>query len=110
MRSILLRHLCPLAAILVLSAVPLTSQTDSGSCGNASLGTYRWFASGRITRANNCLGGSGFRCYAAENTAWSVEKTDPACNPGAGSCAVKIHATATIPGLRDMIQEEMSLS
>jgi len=75
-------------------------------CGNTSLGTYWWAASGQVTRANSCQGPTGFRCYPAENTGYTVEKISPSCDPSAGSCAVKIHATATIPGVRDMIVEE----
>jgi RHS repeat-associated protein len=109
MRSmILLRRLCPVAAILMVSAVPAAPQTSgSGDCGDTTLlGTYRWFASVRNERANNCLGLTGSRCYAAENMAWSVEKTNPACDPKAGSCSVKIHATVTIPGLQAMVFED----
>jgi hypothetical protein len=35
-----------------------------------------------------------------------VEKISPACDPSAGLCAVKIHVTATLPGVRDMINED----
>jgi len=76
------------------------------SCGTTSLGTYWWAASGQVTRANSCLVPTGFRCYPAENTGYTVEKISPSCDPSAGSCAVKIHATATIPGVRDMIIED----
>ncbi|HWM94596.1 MAG TPA: RHS repeat-associated core domain-containing protein, partial [Thermoanaerobaculia bacterium] len=79
------------------------------NCGTTAFGDYYWSASGQITKANNCFGFSGFRCHPAENLGWSVEKTVPACNPNSASCGVKIHATATIPGLRDMIIEEGSL-
>ncbi|HWM92937.1 MAG TPA: RHS repeat-associated core domain-containing protein, partial [Thermoanaerobaculia bacterium] len=79
------------------------------NCGTTAFGDYYWSASGQITKANNCFGFSGFRCHPAENLGWSVEKTVPACDPNSASCGVKIHATATIPGLRDMIIEEGSL-
>lgn len=105
MRSIF-RRLCLLAAVLALFVVPSSAQSGSGDCGNTSLGTYRWFASGQNARANNCFGLSGSRCYAAQNMAWSVEKTNPACDPKVGSCSVKIHATVTIPGLQAMVLED----
>lgn len=96
-----LLHLAGLG-VLALSALPLEAQ-GVRTCGFTSLGTYQWVASGQVTRAKNCL--SSFRCYPAENTGYSVEKTTPSCNPGAGSCGVRIHAIATIPGLRDMIDQ-----
>ena len=58
------------------------------TCGTTALGTYRWTASGQVTKPNNCFGASGFRCHPVENAAWFVEKTNPACDPTAGSCAV----------------------
>ena len=89
-------------------------------CGTTSLGTYRWVASGQtlctdgmgamVVCPNNCLGSTGFRCYPVEGQGSSVERIIPTCDPTAGSCAVKIHATATIKGLRDMINEEGSLA
>ena len=91
--------------LLALASLPLSAQ-GVRDCGDTSLGVYHWVASGQITRANNCQGFTGFRCHPAENTAWSLEKTNPACDPVAGSCGVKIHATATIPGLKDMITED----
>jgi YD repeat-containing protein len=72
-------------------------------CGTTSLGTYRWLASGQVTKTTNCPAVFQGRCYTAESTAWSVEKTSASCDPVAGSCGVKVHVTATLPGLRDMI-------
>src|SRR5262249_8382686 len=57
-------------------------------------------------RVNNCLGSTGFRCYPVQNQGSSVEMTSSGCDPSAGSCGVRIHATATIPGLADMISED----
>ncbi|HWM89764.1 MAG TPA: RHS repeat-associated core domain-containing protein [Thermoanaerobaculia bacterium] len=102
-----MRKLFSVAAVLAVFTCPAAAQVRT--CGTTSLGTYHWIASGQLARTNNCQGTSGFRCYAAENTAWFVEKTSPACNPNSGSCAVRIHATATIPGLKAMITEEGSL-
>ena len=85
-------------------------------CGTTTLGTYHWVASGQVLCTdsmgamvvcpNNCLGTTGFRCYPVQGQGSSVEKIIPACDPTVGSCAVKIHATATIKGLRDMIDED----
>jgi hypothetical protein len=91
--------------LLALASLPLFAQ-GVRDCGETSMGAYHWVADGQVTRTNNCQGLSGSRCYAAENTEWSLEKTNPACDPIAGSCGVKIHATATIPGLRDMVLED----
>lgn len=88
-----------LTALAVSWAVPAAAQN---LCGFTSLGTYEWVASGQVTKPSNC-NDDEFRCYPAEQTGWSVTKNNPSCNPTAGSCQVKIHATATIPGLRDMI-------
>ena len=107
------RRLADLAvACVVLSFLVWTEpvQAQIFSCGTTSLGTYRWQASGQLTRANTCQGFRGFRCHPVENPSWSVDKTDPACEPEAGSCVVEIHARATIPGLKDMIMEEGSPS
>ncbi|HWM93497.1 MAG TPA: RHS repeat-associated core domain-containing protein [Thermoanaerobaculia bacterium] len=95
--------------ILALGLWIAPAAEAQNNCGTTALGDYYWSASGQVTKSNNCLGGSGFRCHAAETLGWSVEKTNPACNPNTGSCGVKIHATATVPGLRDMIIEEGSL-
>ena len=103
------RRLAVLAvACVVLSFLVWTDpvQAQIYSCGTTSLGTYGWQASGQLTRSNNCQGFRGFRCYPVENPSWSVDKTDPACDPEAGSCVVEIHARATVPGLKDMIVEE----
>jgi RHS repeat-associated protein len=88
--------------VLALFSLPLAAQ-GVRTCGDTSLGNYQWVASGQVARSNNCQG--GFRCYPAANTSYSVEKTNPSCNPSIGSCGVRIHATATIPGLRDMINQ-----
>ncbi|HKH46619.1 MAG TPA: hypothetical protein VKM72_18310, partial [Thermoanaerobaculia bacterium] len=94
----------PLGALLAL-CLPSSAAAQS-SCGSTSLGAYSWAASGQVTKSNNCQGTTGFRCWPVENKAWYLEKTSPSCDPVAGSCGVKIHATATIPGLRDMINED----
>src|SRR3954470_11198096 len=94
-----------LAILIALTSLSATAQ-GVRDCGDTILGTYRWVASGQNTRANNCQGSTGFRCYPVQSQGSSVEKLDPLCNPSAGSCSVKIHATATIPGLRDMIDED----
>jgi YD repeat-containing protein len=91
--------------LLALASLPLSAQ-GVRDCGDTSLGSYHWLADGQVTRANNCQGSNGFRCHPAENPAWSLEKTNPSCDPLAGTCGVKIHATATIPGLRDMVVED----
>lgn len=97
-----------LLSLLVLASAPITAQ-GIRDCGGTALGTYRWVASGQLTRANNCQCSfgcaTGFRCYPVQSQGSSVEKTNPACNPTAGSCAVRIHATATIPGLADMVAQ-----
>jgi RHS repeat-associated protein len=95
----------PLAACLA-AFLGLASSAGANVCGTTSLGTYNWVASGRLTRSNNCFGGSGFRCYPAQDTSWSLEQTSPGCDPTVGSCGVNIHAYATIPGLRDMVVED----
>lgn len=94
-----------ISGLLTLLAVPVLAQ-GVRDCGTTSLGAYHWVASGQETRTNNCLGATGFRCYPVEGQDWSIEKINPSCDPTAGGCAVKIHATATIPGLRDMINED----
>ncbi len=95
--------------LLVLFSLGATAQ-GVRDCGNTALGSYRWVASGQNTRANNCQGSTGFRCYPVQTQGSSLEKLNPACDASAGSCAVKIHATATILGLRDMINEDGLLS
>src|SRR5918996_1358211 len=93
--------LCGLAAFL------LTAEAEAQNwCGQTSLGNYYWTASGQITQPNNCLGATGSRCYAVETSGFYLEKVSPSCDPSAGPCGVKIHATATIPGLRDMVLED----
>lgn len=69
-----MRSIGSACGLLVLASLPLAAQ-GVRDCGNTSLGGYRWVASGQVTKSNNCLGGNGSRCYPAENTAWSVEKT-----------------------------------
>ncbi|HEV8580240.1 MAG TPA: RHS repeat-associated core domain-containing protein [Thermoanaerobaculia bacterium] len=93
------------SVLLALFSLSLTAQ-GVRDCGTTSVGTYRWVASGQLTRSNNCLGSTGFRCYPVEGDGSSAEKTNATCDPAAGSCGVKIHATATIPGVRDMINED----
>jgi hypothetical protein len=100
-----MRHLHRSAMTALLALLWLPSSAGANVCGFTSLGTYHWTASGQLTRSNNCFGGSGFRCYPAQGTSWSLETT-PGCDPTAGSCGVKIHAFATIPGLRDMVVED----
>jgi hypothetical protein len=95
-----------LSGLLGLLLAGAADAQGSGSCGNTSLGDYAWSASGQTSKANNCQPPNGFRCYAPENTGYFVEKIDPACDPSAGPCAVKIHVTATIPGVRDMVVED----
>jgi RHS repeat-associated protein len=92
--------------LVLLALFSLPGSVYAINCGTTSLGDYHWTASGQVTRANNCLGFSGFRCYAVTGPGTLLEKVNPACDPTAGSCTVKIHATATIPGLRDMIVED----
>jgi RHS repeat-associated protein len=99
------RPLIHASALLLVSPLAAIAQ-GVRTCGTTALGTYQWVASGQNTRANNCLGSTGFRCYPVQNQGSSVEKTSSSCDPTAGSCGVKIHATATIPGLADMISED----
>ena len=99
-----------IGCLVVLPALLLAAAAEAQStCGTTSLGTYWWSASGQVTTTNNCPARpTGFRCYAAQNTAYAVEKTTPSCDPTAGSCSVNIHATATIPGVQGMINEMVS--
>ena len=90
---------------LALSVLPAAAQ-GVRTCGFTSLGTYQWVASGQIPKPNNCFGGSGFRCYPVENEGSFLEMTSSGCDPTSGSCGVKIHATATNPGVRDMVVED----
>ncbi|HYU33016.1 MAG TPA: RHS repeat-associated core domain-containing protein [Thermoanaerobaculia bacterium] len=93
-------------AVVLLSCLTAPAAEAQSSCGDTSIGNYFWTASGQITKLNNCQGPTGSRCYPVENKSWYVEKTNPACDPVVGSCGVRIHATATIPGVRDMVVED----
>ncbi|HEV8579578.1 MAG TPA: RHS repeat domain-containing protein, partial [Thermoanaerobaculia bacterium] len=93
-----------LTALLVLSSLPANGQGSSGSCGDVGGVVFDWLASGQISKDNNCQG--GFRCYDVENPSSSVENLNAGCDPTAGVCAVRLHAFATNPGVRDMVIED----
>ena len=90
------------ALVFLATRAPLSA----GVCGTIGEKVYAWTASGQLTRANNCFGGTGFRCYPAESTGYFIELASPGCNPSLGSCQTKIHALATNPGVADMVAED----
>ena len=95
-----------LAVALLCLPEHAAAQGSSGSCGDVGGVFYDWVASGQIPKPNNCQGSNGWRCYDVENPSSFVEKLNPSCNPSAGSCSVRLHATATNPGVRDMVIED----
>ena len=90
------------ALVFLATRAPLSA----GVCGTIGEKVYAWTASGQLTRANNCFGGTGFRCYPPESTGYFIELASPGCNPSLGSCQTKIHALATNPGVADMVAED----
>lgn len=95
-----------LATALLCLPEHIAAQGSSGSCGDVGGVLYDWVASGQIPKLNNCQGSTGCRCYDVENPSSFVEKLNPSCNPSVGSCSVRLHATATIPGVREMVIED----
>jgi RHS repeat-associated protein len=96
-----------LVPIALLVAAPQSSRAVQ--CGDTAFADYFWTASGQINKDNNCQGSTGFRCYDVENPGSYVQLANPSCNPISSSCTVNAHATATVPGLRDMVLEESSI-
>ena len=56
---------------------------------------------GEDPQPNNCLGGSGFRCYEAESLGTFARLVDPDCDPTQSpGCSVQLGVDLLFPGLQ----------
>ena len=62
---------------------------------------------GEDPQPNNCLGGSGFRCYEAESLGNFARLVDPDCDPTQSpGCSVQLGVDLLFPGLEAMVAED----